>query len=255
MIGWYIFASLILVIWLIGMTSATIVLRYNQNEGIMVSYVRVLFLKFNIISPKENPPATPLSARKLQKIRKKQLLKQIRADQKKKRKLQKKKKKSVKKDKPVAEQKKKGAKDYLSLLDEFSDALFKLLSTFSGHIKIKTARLLITVATPDAAKTAMLYGLVSQSLAYVTELLRNYTDYKPSVRDNIGVYADFCKEKTVLDLDIKMRIRVWHLFDSLIKGIGTYISTKIKNKASSIATDANGFNLNKSNSEVKNERK
>ena len=118
MIGWYIFASLILVIWLIGMTSATIVLRYNQNEGIMVSYVRVLFLKFNIISPKENPPATPLSARKLQKIRKKQLLKQIRADQKKKRKLQKKKKKSVKKDKPVAEQKKKGAKDWNRELTE-----------------------------------------------------------------------------------------------------------------------------------------
>lgn len=72
------------------------------------------------------------------------------------------------------------------------------------HVRVK--RFYVTVATDDAAKTAILYGIAAQSTAYLIALLRQET--KTTVkRGGADVIADFCGTESALDVHIVFSAR------------------------------------------------
>ena len=72
------------------------------------------------------------------------------------------------------------------------------------HVRVK--RFYVTVATDDAAKTAILYGIAAQSTAYLITLLRQET--KTTVkRGGADVIADFCGTESALDVHIVFSAR------------------------------------------------
>jgi len=73
-------------------------------------------------------------------------------------------------------------------------------------VRIRVVRLYVTVATDDAAKTALLYGAAAQSTAYLLSLLRSYT--KTTVkRGGADVFANFCETESTLDASIVFSAR------------------------------------------------
>ena len=93
------------------------------------------------------------------------------------------------------------------------------------HLRLHAARLHVRVATGDAATTAIAYGAVSQSLAYLLFALDKVTRLKAQPPD-VAVIADFLGERPSADIHILLSIRVWRAIATLFGVALSYIRTK-----------------------------
>ena len=105
-----------------------------------------------------------------------------------------------------------------------------ILDTFFGKLRVKIARVHIVVGGPDAAKTALTYGVIAQSVAYLMELLSNKTKMSRKDDTSVSVVPDFLATKTTADLLIIFRLR---LIDLLSTGIVFFIRFMKEKTASS----------------------
>ncbi|MBE6703107.1 MAG: DUF2953 domain-containing protein [Ruminococcaceae bacterium] len=111
------------------------------------------------------------------------------------------------------------------------------------HLHLRTARLHIRVASTDAAKTAILYGLVCQSLSYLLAILDRMTKLSSNNSD-VTVTADYLSEKSSAEVKLVFSLR---LFGALMIGIGAalaFLRDKFERK-----------NKNKSNNSNTNKKK
>ncbi|MBQ7940063.1 MAG: DUF2953 domain-containing protein [Clostridia bacterium] len=95
-----------------------------------------------------------------------------------------------------------------------------VLDTFFGKLRVKIARVHIVVGGPDAAKTAITYGIVSQGVAYLMELISCKTKMSREDNTSVSVVPDFLAKTTTADLLILFRLR---LIDLLSTGIVFFI--------------------------------
>ena len=99
---------------------------------------------------------------------------------------------------------------------------------FAKHLRVRVARLHINVATGDAASTAILYGTVAQSAAYIAALLDSTKTLKNAARADVDIHADYLSEKTTADIEIGFSLRVWQVIDILIRTGITFIKKEIR---------------------------
>ena len=98
-------------------------------------------------------------------------------------------------------------------IERITRILSRLFNRLPDVLTLKTRRIVVTVGTDDAAKTAMLYGAVSTGLAALLEVIdRNIATVKTKNRDVVDVRADFVGGKTTFDINILL---VLHLFTYL----------------------------------------
>ena len=88
---------------------------------------------------------------------------------------------------------------------------------FSKHLRIRIAKLHINVATGDAASTAILYGTIAQSVAYLAAILDSTSTLRFPTRSDVDIRADYLSESTTVDIEIGFSICVWQLFDILFR--------------------------------------
>lgn len=93
----------------------------------------------------------------------------------------------------------------VALLRTLLDAL---LSHTKRHLRLRAARLHVTVATGDAAETALLFGTVSGTLSFVLDALDGVTRLRATVPD-VSVMADFEGERSRADVRILFSITPW----------------------------------------------
>ena len=91
----------------------------------------------------------------------------------------------------------------LRIITEFLEKFFHKLRRY---VVVKIARFRIVVASDDAAKTALLYGATSQSLAYIITLLDTYTRLKSSEPLEQSLSVDFTSEHPTADVQILLSI-------------------------------------------------
>ena len=98
-------------------------------------------------------------------------------------------------------------------IERITRILGRLFNRLPDVLTLKTRRVVVTVGTNEAAKTAMLYGAVSTGLAALLEVIdRNIATVKTKNRDVVDVRADFVGGKTTFDINILL---VLHLFTYL----------------------------------------
>ena len=102
------------------------------------------------------------------------------------------------------------------------------MSRFAKHLRVRVARLHISVATGDAAKTAITYGMISQSASYIAALLDSTGTLRYPARSDVDIHADYLSEKTAADIEIGFSLCVWQLFDILIRTGITFIKQETK---------------------------
>lgn len=117
--------------------------------------------------------------------------------------------------------------DKLDFIKTLAEAVLK---RSLKHARVDVESLAITVATPDAARTAILYGSTCASLAGVTEALHQFTHWRIRDAARYGVAADFTSERTRADIRIHFRLRVGHVLDiarhTLFRMVGRMLKKK-----------------------------
>ncbi len=92
-------------------------------------------------------------------------------------------------------------------------------------------RLNLTVASEDAATTAIMYGAALMGVQGILEILDRVTnvDYKKNAE--VNVFVDYLSEKPKVDISLSFGLRVWHLFDILFAVARKFLSHLIKRKS------------------------
>lgn len=227
MIALWIVLGILLFLCALILIPVSIKIGYKEDVTLSVGVPGIYFP----ILPKKEKKAKPLSKKKYEKL----LLKD--AERAEKKRLADQKKAQKKKDAAKAKQaeKEQKAKD-AEMADEPSTMSLILrivggvLDTFFGKLHVKIARVNIVVGGPDAAKTALTYGIVSQGVAYLMELIATKTKMTRARNTYVSVVPDFLASKTTADLLIIFRLR---LIDLLSTGIVFFIRFMKEKTASS----------------------
>lgn len=115
------------------------------------------------------------------------------------------------------------------LLYIFKNVYERFFPTF----RVRVCRLHTTVATGDAAKTAILYGAVCQGVSYLLEALRTVTGH-PVKEDDVAVFADFLGEKTTFSLHILFSTNLWRILLLALRAVISFLKFNKNEKAKTI---------------------
>ncbi len=88
-----------------------------------------------------------------------------------------------------------------------------LFSRFFRHLRLDVSKILITVGGSDAAKAAITYGVISQSVAYLLEFLDSRLKISKKRKGQINVFCDFTSETVTYDISISASLSIWQLLD------------------------------------------
>ncbi len=224
-----------LTLLIVGIASlrATITLEYKEEVTV---WLRVLFINLKLVPGKKKTvdpnDYTPKKFRRmmakkhkkeLQKWKKSQLKKQKKEEKKQKKKADKEAERQAIKNGTAQPKKKRSLLENLTLIKAILD---DIPPRFLRHLQIKLSRIVITVASDDAAKTAVMYGAVAQAVAYIVAFLDQMSRLKYAPEAEVDVVADFLAEKPTADVKISVAVRVWHIFDILFAAIKTFIKNR-----------------------------
>ena len=205
---------IILLIAALMMTRGELVICYGEDLELTV---RVLKIPIKILPKKEKKiRLSDYSPKKRARIEKKRRL----ADAKRAKKDAEKKKKKEEAAKAEKEARAKGKSTKRPIGETISmigDLVRTAVTRFAKHLRVRIARLHISVASSDAASTAILYGVISQSVAYIAALLDSTNTLRYPTRSDVDIHADYLSEKTTLDIEIGFSLRVWQIFDILFR--------------------------------------
>lgn len=198
----YVILIILGVMAFIGSIKATVTIAYADEIKL---YVKVLFLKINILPSKEKKYKKKMSRKKAEKIKaslkKKAEKKKLSAEEKEKKKEEK--KESGEKKSPA---------EIISMVRMFASIGVAVIETFFRHLRIRVARIKITVASDDAATTAVTYGAISQSLNVLLPLLESVKNFHKLKKAEIAIGCDFSASEPDIDIKLSFSIRVWHIF-------------------------------------------
>lgn len=156
--------------------------------------------------------------KKLEEKKRKRLLKK---DKKQTKKAAVKSKKAVSKVESVPEE-----RDIMGLINKLREVAAKVVLRLGRHSNIKIRRLVIVVATDNAANTAVAYGAVCGGVACLIELFENCTNLKYTKDSQISVNPDFTATKSRAIVDIAFSLRVWQVLDIAIRGAAAYFKSE-----------------------------
>lgn len=196
-----------IIVLLALLLSLKITLRITYEDSLRV-YLKVFFVKTRLYPSKKKEKKYPhsMSKRKAQKI-KDSLQKKSKP-----------KKKKKKEEKPIEKN------DLISIVSITTNFVKNFISTFTRAVRVKFSRMHITVASEDAATTAILYGAITQSVNVLFPLIDNIKSVKklPSGKE-LSVRADFLTDKPTVDIDINLYVRVGGALKALFSaGIRTF---------------------------------
>lgn len=218
MIALYIISAILLLLLLGAMLPVTLTVKYREELSVEMS---VLTIKRRLY-PKEKKKVkiSDYSKKNIEKRRKKALKKALKAKKK-----QEKSPKPPKSGEVASPTKKRSVVDSLELIKEL---LSVLIPKTAKRVKIKATRIIINVATDDAAKTALLFPAVNGAVLGLVTYLDDASKFKGLDRSNISVNADFVSEKTTADIDISFSLRGKHVLEILFATALRYVTEKNK---------------------------
>ncbi len=112
------------------------------------------------------------------------------------------------------------------MIDTILFLLKKFFSKFFKYLRLDVSRIIVTVGAEDAAKCAVLYGGVSQSVAYLLEFLDRNLHICKKRSGEINVRCDFTAESISYDIFLSASLTVWQILDIGISLAYNYLKGK-----------------------------
>ncbi len=178
----------------------------------------VWFLRFTLVSDKKKKKKErqkPLSdCRNPERALRRELKRReklARKAEKKRLKAQKKaQKKAARKEQHAASGKKTPSPNLKENLDMILALLKKLYDGTNGRIKVRVRRMHILVGTEDAAKTAIMYGVILQSASYLLNFIESKFTHIARRDGDITIAPDYVSGHMSADIDIAVSIKIRH---------------------------------------------
>ena len=210
---------ILLLLFGIMMLRVRVIIEADTSARVVL---RILFIKIQLFPKIQKQPKLKHYSPK--QIAKREAKKKKKSDAK----LKKKAKKEQKKAKKAPEEKKKMK---LSDITELVSLVLSLVKTFflkfAKHLRLDLTKIHITIASEDAAKTAIEYGAVSAGVSCLYEILDSKLKVRPKGTKDIELNADFLGEKPTVDIVISASLRVWHALDILLAVAITFVKKKL----------------------------
>lgn len=228
----YIVGGIVLFFALLGAIRAEVVLSYAEEFGLRV---RVAGIPITILPAKKKKVklgsySVKARAKHDAALEKKRLAKAEKSAAKKKKKEEKKAQEAADKAAGKPKKKKMPLPDLISLIL----AVVKIaVARFGKHIRVRIARLHLAIGSEDAAKTAILYGTISQSVCYLAYLLDSTATLRFPARSDVDIHADYLSETITCDMEIGVSICVWQLFDIVFRAGWAALKQLIRAKRAS----------------------
>jgi len=125
-------------------------------------------------------------------------------------------------DKPKEKEK----RDIPALIRKLTHVAGVFFKCFGRHLRIDLYSVVLIIGTPDAAKTAVLYGAVIGAVQNLYAFLLSTGTLKMHGNSRLLVDADFLSEKPTVKIDLRFTFRVWHIFDMAIRSLIAYLKTE-----------------------------
>lgn len=227
-IGYILLALLILVLGLIALfflvSAIPLTLDIKTKDTLTVK-TKIWFVPITLTPKKEKP--IKLSDFKIKRFRKKRLKEERKYLKKKILSEARAKRKTESGEINKTEKQKKSFKDSATdVVDLVNNVILKAVTKFGRGVTVKLYHFRVTVSGGEPDKTAITYGCVCQSVAYLNELLKHHAKVKyPGKTENrIYVGVDYLSGKTDVDAHIALKIRAWHIFTTGITALLSYLT-------------------------------
>lgn len=239
MTGWIIFGVIVLLFILIFTVRVRVTLLIREEVCL---YVKAFGIKIGILPKKKGKRVKVRNytkekiAKRDEKEEKKRLKKAEKKKQKKKQKLEKKEQQKKRpKEKVKAEKEQKPSViDLIKLGTKVAKYFF---GGFFRRFHVHVARLRITVATGDAASTAILYGVILNAVSPLLAIIDRITNLHGRNSADISIDTDYLTDKTEMDICIAVSMSIGALLGVLIRSafkfIFGYMKIKKEKEASS----------------------
>ena len=216
-----IIGSILLFLALILFVPLTVTLVYDEE---FKAYARVLFIRAKVFPLKKKKKRGPHSMSRRRAAR---ILASI--ERRKLRNKKKKKKKELKKAEKMAKEGettgKKKVSDILDTVSDISSLVTDGLRRFGKRFHVRIAVMRITVATPDAAQTAIAYGAIQSALAQLYATLGQTKNFKLPKESKFSLDADFSKIEPSAEIKIHFSFSI---FAFLAAVVGAFIKRFIR---------------------------
>jgi len=212
-----IIACIVLFFAFILSIKATVTVSYSDTLHVSV---RVLFVKINVFPKKKARGPFSMSKKDAARIKEKKREKE------RKRLL----KKQKRKQEHEGEKSKKSLSDILDMLRDIKEIATAVTKKFFGHLRVKVHHLSITVATGDAATTAMAYTAVYSAAYALFEILEPVDNVKLPERQNVFITTDYLGDQMSADVKISFSLRIWHALSVGLAALFKLIGQKIRNQ-------------------------
>ncbi len=207
MIFLYILLGLIALILLLLCVPVKVRLRLDENGALKIRVSAALFPVVDVPSKPKRFRQRDYSPRAIAKRERKLAKKAERDSRKKAKKRPKTTQPTESKKKPTLSQRVTKLTDTLSLFTSLIDALHGKLFR-STHVHIR--KLSIRVGTEDAAKTALLYGVICPAARGLLEAINECSNLHLYHPEQMRVLPDFAANTFSAELDISISLRIFH---------------------------------------------
>lgn len=222
---WYILLGIVAFLFLICCVPLSLTVALDES-GTLRLVGRVLGMTIYRSPKKERPvKLSDYTPRAIRRREKREERRRQKAISKAKRKQKKQESKTQKKQTPQPPDAKMPLIDKITFIKDLAEVV---LQRSLKHARVDVESLAITVATPDAARTAILYGSVCAALAGVTEVLNVCSHLRIRDSERYGVAADFAGEKTRVDIKLHFRLRVHHALDIALRALLRLVARMLK---------------------------
>lgn len=107
-----------------------------------------------------------------------------------------------------SKQKEKGKKESVANTVSLITQILERLGVYAGRLRTKIKSLDVTVGGDDAASAAVTYGVISQSVSYLIEILDCNTKLNIPDPDRLSVKCDYTVKEISINVDISVKLRV-----------------------------------------------
>ena len=214
-----VFAFIILGFYLIGCIRPHVIISMKKYMNI---YVKIFFIKFRVsTSQKFDPPDEELDLPKKKKKPKKP--KKPKPPKEKKPKKPKKDKKMPKKPIPL-----KIGIDIVKILATVRNVLGAIFVKLFRYVRVRVKNFHITVASEDAATTAMLYGVICGYGDAIMAILEKALDFKIEKGAKVGAACDYLSDEMKLDVEVDISISIGNVFRYIFGIIGSALGSALR---------------------------
>lgn len=227
-VGWIIFASVLLFLCILFLTPIRFSLSYSENFRISL---RILFLRFSLY-PKEKKVRirdySPAALRRRkEKARQKALKKQKKANA-----------AAAKAKKQTDKKQKRSFSDIVYYLRVILFILKRTKKSLLALFTVRIDRLEATIATPDAAKTAILYGQVAGLFSLIREAARRFVRWRENTA-HMMIQPDFLAEKSNVSVRITFSTNLFRVVRLGVCAAFSFLlsKSKVKRKKTKKAVD------------------